>query len=98
MEAEQSIWNDYENKKMKVVIDTNGFLASVPLKGKNKWLYHAFMEEKFIWVFCLLLQTNICPANANWRAFFIAFHVERLAGYLAAKRTAPSSRIVVPFK
>ena len=36
---------------MKVVIDTNGFLASVPLKGKNKWLYHAFMEEKFIWVF-----------------------------------------------
>jgi putative PIN family toxin of toxin-antitoxin system len=36
---------------MKVVIDTNGFLSTIPTNGSNKWLYHAFMEERFIWVF-----------------------------------------------
>ncbi|HAK80830.1 MAG TPA: putative toxin-antitoxin system toxin component, PIN family [Runella sp.] len=35
---------------MKVVVDTNGFLAAIPSKGRNKWLYHAFVSEKFIWV------------------------------------------------
>jgi uncharacterized protein len=35
---------------MKAVIDTNGFLPAIPLRGKNKWLYHAFMDEKFTWV------------------------------------------------
>ena len=35
---------------MRVVIDTNGFLAAIPYRGKNKWLYHAFISEKFIWV------------------------------------------------
>jgi uncharacterized protein len=35
---------------MKVVIDTNGFLSAIPLRGKNKWLYHAFMDERFTWV------------------------------------------------
>ena len=35
---------------MKAVIDTNGFLSAIPLRGKNKWLYHAFMDDKFTWV------------------------------------------------
>ncbi len=35
---------------MKVVIDTNGFLSAIPLRGRNKWLYHAFMDERFTWV------------------------------------------------
>lgn len=36
---------------MKAVIDTNGFLSAIPVRGKNKWLYHAFLDEKFTWVF-----------------------------------------------
>lgn len=35
---------------MRVVIDTNGFLSAIPAGGKNKWLYHAFVHEEFIWV------------------------------------------------
>lgn len=35
---------------MRAVIDTNGFLSAIPQKGKNKWLYHAFMDERFTWV------------------------------------------------
>jgi uncharacterized protein len=35
---------------MKAVIDTNGFLSAIPSRGKNKWLYHAFLDEKFTWV------------------------------------------------
>jgi uncharacterized protein len=36
---------------MKAVIDTHGLLSAIPINGKNKWLYHAFLDEKFIWVF-----------------------------------------------
>ncbi len=36
---------------MKVVIDTNVFLSAIPIKAKNKWLYYAFLDEKFTWVF-----------------------------------------------
>lgn len=36
---------------MKVVIDTNGFLSAIPIKAQNKWLYYAFLDEKFTWVF-----------------------------------------------
>lgn len=36
---------------MKAVIDTNGFLSAIPVEGRNKWLYHAFLDEKFTWVF-----------------------------------------------
>jgi uncharacterized protein len=35
---------------MRVVIDTNGFLSAIPQRGRNKWLYHAFMDERFTWV------------------------------------------------
>jgi uncharacterized protein len=35
---------------MKAVIDTNGFLSAIPQRGRNKWLYHAFMDERFAWV------------------------------------------------
>lgn len=36
---------------MKVVIDTHVFLSAIPLKAPNKWLYYAFLDETFIWVF-----------------------------------------------
>jgi uncharacterized protein len=35
---------------MKAVIDTNGFLSAIPQRGRNKWLYHALMDERFAWV------------------------------------------------
>ncbi len=35
---------------MKVVIDTNCLLASIPPKGSGYWLYEAFNLGKFIWV------------------------------------------------
>ena len=36
---------------MKCVIDTNGLLKSVPKFGQYKWLYEAWLNEQFIWVF-----------------------------------------------
>ena len=36
---------------MKCVIDTNGLLKSVPKFGQYKWLYDAWLNEQFIWVF-----------------------------------------------
>ena len=35
---------------MKVVVDTNCLLASIPPKSAHYWLYLAFEEEKFDWV------------------------------------------------
>ena len=36
---------------MKVIIDTNGLLNSVPKNGSKRWLYDAFICKKFEWVF-----------------------------------------------
>ncbi len=35
---------------MKVVIDTNCLVASVPRFGKDFWLYLAFQEKAFTWI------------------------------------------------
>lgn len=35
---------------MRVVIDTNCLLASVPPRSPNYWLYNAFEEEKIEWI------------------------------------------------
>ena len=35
----------------KAVIDTNILLNSIPKKGSLRWLYDAFQNEEFIWVF-----------------------------------------------
>ena len=35
---------------MRVVVDTNCLLASIPPKGQGHWLYEAFNAKKFIWV------------------------------------------------
>lgn len=34
---------------MKIVLDTNCLLAAVPANSDHKWLYDAFMEERFEW-------------------------------------------------
>lgn len=36
---------------IKAVIDTNILLNSIPKKGSLRWLYDAFQNEEFIWVF-----------------------------------------------
>ena len=36
---------------MKCVIDTNGLLKSIPKHGQYKWLYEAWLDEQFTWVF-----------------------------------------------
>lgn len=35
---------------MKVVIDTNCLIASIPAKGDYFWLYQFFRAQKFIWI------------------------------------------------
>ena len=35
---------------MKVVIDTHGILNAISSYSPNRWLYDAFVEERFIWV------------------------------------------------
>jgi putative PIN family toxin of toxin-antitoxin system len=36
---------------MRCVIDTNGLLKSIPKYGRYKWLYDAWLEQKFTWIF-----------------------------------------------
>ena len=36
---------------MKVVVDTNGLLNAIPRHGSKKWLYNAFIDGTFTWVF-----------------------------------------------
>ena len=36
---------------MKVVVDTNGLLNSIPKNSAKRWLYDAFIAKEFIWVF-----------------------------------------------
>ncbi len=36
---------------MKLVIDTNGLLSSIPNGSSRRWLYDAFISKKFVWVF-----------------------------------------------
>ena len=36
---------------MKLVIDTNGLLSSIPNGSSKRWLYDAFINKKFVWVF-----------------------------------------------
>lgn len=35
---------------MRVVIDTNCLLASIPPKSSHYWLYQAFKDERFVWL------------------------------------------------
>jgi uncharacterized protein len=35
---------------MKVIIDTNGLLNSIPKNSSKRWLYDAFITKEFIWV------------------------------------------------
>lgn len=36
---------------MKIVVDTNGLLNAIPRNGLKKWLYNAFIDNTFTWVF-----------------------------------------------
>jgi uncharacterized protein len=36
---------------MKVVVDTNGLLNSIPKNSAKRWLYDGFIAKEFIWVF-----------------------------------------------
>jgi uncharacterized protein len=36
---------------MKVVVDTNGLLNSIPKNSAKRWLYDAFIAKEFTWVF-----------------------------------------------
>jgi uncharacterized protein len=51
---------------MKAVIDTNGFLSAIPTKGINKWLYSAFMDEKFTWVLSNEIMSEYSEKAATW--------------------------------
>ncbi len=35
---------------IKAVIDTHGLLNSIPKNGHMRWLYDAFIEERFVWI------------------------------------------------
>lgn len=36
---------------MKVAVDISGLLNAIPKNGSKKWLYNAFMDNTFTWVF-----------------------------------------------
>lgn len=43
---------------MKLVIDTNGLLSSIPNGSSRRWLYDAFIDKKFVWVFSNEIMTE----------------------------------------
>ncbi len=43
---------------MKLVIDTNGLLSSIPNGSSRRWLYDAFINKKFVWVFSNEIMTE----------------------------------------
>ena len=43
---------------MKLVIDTNGLLSSIPNGSSKRWLYDAFINKKFIWVLSNEIMTE----------------------------------------
>lgn len=67
---------------MKVVIDTNGLLNAVPKRGSKKWLYHAFIDEAFLWVFSNEILTEYHEVIAREFSPLVADYV--LESLLAA--------------
>ena len=53
---------------MKVVIDTNGLLQSVPRNGSYRWLYEAFEAGQFTWV----VSNEIILEYAEMTAYFFS--------------------------
>ena len=53
---------------MKVVIDTNGLLRSVPRDGSYRWLYDAFEAGQFTWV----VSNEIILEYAEMTAFYFS--------------------------
>ena len=49
---------------MRVVIDTNCLIASIPPRGEYYWLYEAFEAEKFEW-----LISNEILTEYLWRSW-----------------------------
>jgi predicted nucleic acid-binding protein len=53
---------------VKVVIDTNGLLQSVPRNGSYRWLYEAFEAGQFTWV----VSNEIILEYAEMTAYFFS--------------------------
>jgi len=53
---------------VKVVIDTNGLLQSVPRNGTYRWLYDAFAAGQFTWV----VSNEIILEYAEMTAYFFS--------------------------
>lgn len=51
---------------MKVVIDTNGLLRSIPRDGSYRWLYDAFSANEFTWV----VSTEILLEYAEMTGYY----------------------------
>lgn len=51
---------------MKVVIDTNGLLRSIPQDGSYRWLYDAFAANQFTWV----VSTEILLEYAEMTGYY----------------------------
>ncbi|QKZ15390.1 putative toxin-antitoxin system toxin component, PIN family [Spirosoma sp. KUDC1026] len=53
---------------MKVVVDTNGLLRSVPRNGSYRWLYNAFEAGQFTWV----VSNEIMLEYAEMTAYYFS--------------------------
>lgn len=51
---------------MKVVIDTNGLLRSIPRDGSYRWLYDEFVAKQFTWV----VSTDILLEYAEMMGYY----------------------------
>lgn len=76
---------------MKIVLDTNCLLAAVPANSDHKWLYDAFMEERFEWA----VSTEILDEYAEKIGEFFS---EAVAEYvLNSLDDAPNVLFAEPF-
>lgn len=76
---------------MRIVLDTNCLLAAVPANSTHKWLYEAFVEERFEWA----VSTEILDEYAEKLGEFFS---EAVADYvLNSLDDAPNVLFAEPF-
>jgi len=64
---------------VKVVIDTNGLIPSIPRDGAYRWLYESFTASEFTWVFSNEILLEYAEITA---ALFSPAAAELVIGFL----------------
>jgi hypothetical protein len=75
---------------IRAVIDTNGLLESIPNGSQGRWLYDAFMDRKFVWVF----SNEILTEYAEMVGFYYSERTMELVTSILLAQIIPSGLIL----